>query len=231
MRRKTVKKTIGVDIGGTKMRGVLWNGKKVLRIYKANTPRNSADFKSAFLKIIKNLGRADNISVGAAGIVEKNKLLKSPNIPYIKNFNFFSIKNKDLKSEKLDNDARCFGRAEYFNMKGRNTALFIILGTGVGRALAKHGKILKIKKFEYPEIWEKEYQKIRDLKNDQKLAEYLGKKITELAKPCKPDTIVVGGGVLKRKGFFKKLKKNINLPIKKAVLRDNAVAVGAAMLY
>ena len=38
------------------------------------------------------------------------------------------------------------------------------VGTGIGRAFAENGKVKKIKKFEYPEKWEKQYQKIRDKK-------------------------------------------------------------------
>lgn len=213
------------------MRGVLWNGKNVLKNFETSTPRNLTDFKSAFLKIIKTLDRTDNISIGAAGIAAKNKLLKSPNVHYIKNFDFFKIRGRNFKKLKLDNDARCFARAEYSEMRRIKKVIFIVLGTGVGRAYGKNGEILKIKKFEYPEIWEKEYHKIRDSKDDKKLAEYLGEKITRLAKPYKPDAIVIGGGVLKRKGFFKKLKKNIRFPVKRTTMRDNAVAVGAAMLY
>src|SRR3989344_9171662 len=172
MPKITKEKVIGIDIGGTKMRGVLWNGKKVLKTLQIDTPGNLTDFKAAFSKIAHFLGKEEKIAVGMAGIVEKSVLVESPNIPYIKNVDFFALDSFNIK--KLDNDARCFARAEYKTggAKGAKSVFFITLGTGIGRALGKKNKILNIKKFEYPENWEPEYQKIRDSKNNEKLVKY-----------------------------------------------------------
>ncbi|MDP2909540.1 MAG: ROK family protein [bacterium] len=213
------KSVIGIDIGGTKMRGILWNGKKVLKFVEFSTPNNLKDFESNLKKIVNYLGRENKIAVGAAGIIKSNILVKSPNIPYIKNFKFCA--------DKLDNDARCFARTERSLLKTQNI-FFITLGTGVGRAVVEGGEVLKIKKLEYPETWERQYQKICDIKDDDRLAEYVGRKIVDLAKTYKPEVIVIGGGILNRKGFFGKLKRDIDISIKRAVCRKNAVAIGAA---
>jgi len=229
---KITKITIGVDIGGTKIRGVLWDGEKVLKSRETATPKNAIAFKLALIKLVESLGGANNISIGAAGVIKGNVLMSSRNIPYIKHFDFSKIKGISFRGA-LDNDVRCFARAEYKRESavGGKTIFFITLGTGVGRAVGKNGKILKIKKFEYAERWEPEYQKIRNSKNNKKLTEYLGKKLTTLVKPYRPRAVVVGGGISARKSFFAELKKASELPLKKSRFGKNAVAIGAAMFF
>ncbi|MBI1982238.1 MAG: ROK family protein [Candidatus Levybacteria bacterium] len=227
------KKIIGIDIGGTKIRGVLWNGKKVLKARETATPKSLIDFKSTLIKLINSLGRTDKIAIGVAGVVSGSKLVKSPNISYIKHFDFSNMNKLVFNNMILDNDARCFGRAEYKmrSAAGKITTFFITLGTGVGRAVGQNGKILKIRKFEYPERWESEYKKFRDSKDNKRLAEYLSEKLIKLIKPYQPQIIIVGGGVLARKGFFAKFKKTSRLALKKSRFGKNAVAVGAAELF
>ncbi len=230
MSNKIGKKIIGIDIGGTKIRGVLWNGKKVLKTTELSTPQNLSSFKQSLFKIIRILGGTNRIAIGVAGIVSGKKIIKSPNIPYIKNFDFLAT-NFNFKVMALDNDARCFGHAEYRIGKAvsKKSVFFITIGTGIGRAFGKNGKILKIKKFECPEQWERGYQKLRNSKNDKALPEFLGNKIEKLIKPYNPQLMIVGGGMFRQKGFLKNFKKNINMPVKKARFYKNAVAVGAAM--
>lgn len=217
------------------MRGVLWNEKKVLKAREMATPKNLIDFKSTLIKLIKSLGKTDKIAIGVAGVVNGSKLVESPNIPYIKHFDFSDMNKLVFNFNKmvLDNDARCFGRAEYkmSSTAGKITTFFITLGTGVGRAVGQNGRILKIKKFEYPERWEPKYKKIRDSKSNKRLAEYLSKKLTKLIKPYQPQIIIVGGGVSTRKGFFAEFKKTSRLALKKSRFGKNAVAVGAAELF
>lgn len=234
MRNGMAETIIGIDIGGTKTRGVVLRNKtKVLKALEMATPKNLIGFKSALIKLVKFLGQTDKIAIGIAGVISGGKLVESPNISYLKHFDFSDINNLAFDEKILDNDVRCFGRAEYKigNAVGKKTVFFITLGTGVGRAVGKNGKILEIKKFEYPELWEREYQKLRDSQDNKKLAEYLGKKLAKLIKPYQPQTIIVGGGVSRRKGFLAKLKKTSGLPVKKSKFGKNAVAIGAAMLF
>ena len=221
----------GIDIGGTKIRGVLWDGKKVLKAKEAATPKNLADFKSALIKLVESLGGASKVSIGAAGLTKRSILIRSRNIPYIKHFDFSKMKGISFHGA-LDNDARCFARAEYAkgSAAAKKKAFFITLGTGVGRAVGRNGKILRIKKFEHAERWETEYQKLRDSKNNKKLAKYLSKKIAKLIKPYRPQTIIIGGSVSTRKGFFTEFKQASGLPLKKSKFGKNAIAIGAAEL-
>ena len=190
------KKTIlNIDIGGTKIRAN-FGGK----LQKWNTPRT----KKEFAKILEKLPRADAVGIGVAGVISGTRVIKSPNIRYLKNFDFREIFPKVVL--RIDNDARVFLGERIGRFGGRRILAFTI-GTGIGRAYGEGGKVKMIKKFEYPVSWEKEYQKIRDSKDDRKLAEYLGKKLNAIIKKYKPDSIVLSGGVTRRKGFYKKLSK------------------------
>lgn len=231
---------IGLDIGGTKIRSVLWNGKRVVRAYEFPTPKNKNDFKKRLLTLIALLGRqesVDGIGIGAAGIVEKTTLLFSPNIPYLRNFDLRSL-CPSSPPLRLDNDARSFARAELLRGAGRGArSLFALtIGTGIGRAYGRNGRIVRIKKFEYPERWEKEYQALRKRGDDGKLADFLGEKLSQLMKPFDPQVVVVGGGVMERHGFLRRLQLafhacGLTAKIRRASFPKNAVAIGAALLF
>jgi len=230
--------SIGIDIGGSKIRAVLWDGKRVVRARQLPTPKNKNDFQRRLAALVSSLRRHDveGIGIGAAGIVNGTVLLFSPNIPYIKNFDFPRV--WPSLPVRVDNDARCFARAELVCGRGRGSKSFfgLTIGTGIGRAYGKNGKIIKIKRFEYPERWEKAYQAIRGKKEDAALADFLGEKLSPLIRPLKADLIVVGGGVLSRRGFVRRLaaafrSRRLTAKIKRARCRKNGVAIGAALLF
>ena len=188
-------RVVGIDIGGTKIRAILWNGRRAVRAREFPTPKNKSEFERRLRALIPELagkGEVDGIGIGAAGIVERRTLLASPNIPYIRNFDFGSLWPRSVRL-RLDNDARSFARAEYLRGGGRGTKRFFALtiGTGIGRAYGREGKIVRMKKFEYPETWEKSYQKIRDSGDYQRVAEFLGEKLVSLMKPYRPEVVVI----------------------------------------
>lgn len=204
---------LGVDVGGTKIRAVLWSGKKIVAVFSAKTPKTKREFievlKTAIKKLTENNKEIKIIDVGAAGIIRNNKIIFSPNIPYLKNFDFRDV-FPDF-SVKIDNDARAFLNGELkLSAFAKKTVLAFTVGTGIGRAFAKNGKVWKIKKFEYPEKWEKEYQRIRDFKSGAVLAEFLGNKFALIVRKYNPEIVIIGGGILKRKNFFRRLKKELN---------------------
>ena len=228
---------IGIDIGGTKTRGILLDGRKIIGTLEIPTPKNKEGLKRELKKIVKKLKpekRNFSIGIGVAGIIKKTTLLFAPNIG-IRNFNF-----KKFFSGiplKIDNDARSFLRGEILLgiAKGAENAFGFTIGTGIGRAYARKGVVKKIKKFEYPEKWEKEYQKIRDQKNDLKLIKFLGVKLSNLLKQYRAETIIIGGGLIEQKDFFNKLtkelrKQGIKSKIKPSNLGRNSAAIGATLI-
>ncbi len=218
---------VGVDIGGSKIRAVLWDGKKVLSAREIKTPKNLTAFRKALRKLLLHLTKGEGlgegvikIGIAVPGRARSAVFVSATNLPYIRNFNF--AKFFTGARVRVDHDARCFARAEY---KDKRKTLFLTLGTGVGRAVGKSGKILNIKKFEYPERWEKEYKRIRDSRNDTALAKFLAEKLRSQFKTYGIQRVVVGGGVSTRKNFSAGIK------IKKSKFGKNAVAIGAAMLF
>lgn len=230
---------IGLDIGGTKMRAVLWNGRRVIRAREFSTPTNGKEFQKTLLALMAFLARQETIrgiGIGAAGIVERTNLVSSPNIPYIKKFDFRLLCPRPMPLH-VDNDARCFARAEFVHGAGRGCkSLFgLTIGTGVGRAYGEHSKIIKIKKLEYPERWERRYQIVRDQGNDIRLVEFLAEKLEPLLTRYDPEVIAISGGVLERRGFLKRLRREFKargLPhrIHRTRLGKDAVTIGAALL-
>lgn len=229
---------VGIDIGGTKIKGTLWNGEKITRGFDAKTPKTKKEFVAVLNNLFAKLSKDKLISaigIGSAGVVSGNKVVWSTNIPYIKNFNFRDVFDRSIKL-KTDNDARSFLRGEYKIGAGRkaNKIMGFTIGTGIGRAYGENGEVKKIKKLEYPEKWEKKYQKIHG--NDERLAEFLAENLSPILKKYNPEIAVFGGGVMDKRNFFEKLKtkltkKGVKITIKKAALGNYSAAIGAALLF
>ena len=226
---------IGIDIGGTNIRGILWNGKKILRSFALPTPKTLKNFQKLILKLGSNTSPI-KIGIGVAGRISGTKVISATNIKYLKNYNFSTLSGPTAKCV-VDNDARCFAHAEYNIGAGKDSKrmLMVTLGTGVGRAYVKNGKVLKVKRFEYAEGWEKKYQKIKD-KN--KLAKFLSEKLAPIIYALDPEIVVLGGGVTDKKGYFEAIKKQLQLSsseakyeLKRSKLGKFAGAIGAAMLW
>lgn len=140
--------TIGIDIGGTKMDAILFDGQQVIADYRLATPKDDLDHFLIMLKALaeplqekakKDKIKIKGIGVGIPGPVDYNqgKLLDLPNIPYMTNVKLCDkIKEVIDLPAKLDNDANCFLRAEMKIGAGQkyNNAYGITLGTGIGGA-------------------------------------------------------------------------------------------------
>ncbi|MFH1111710.1 MAG: ROK family protein [Patescibacteria group bacterium] len=234
-------KIIGIDIGGTKIRSLLWTGKSVKKVQQFKTPQTKERFISLLKKIIAGYLKnnlVQGIGIGVAGRVKGKLVIACANIPYLKKFDFSKFISAPIKLA-IDNDARTFAKAEYFfgASLGPGSILFFTIGTGIGRAYGENNKIRKILRFENPEVWEKEYQYFRDYKSVAELAGYLVKRLLPIIQWYHPSVIVLGGGVQRAQTgkFFHKLKREliatgVKANIKKTKLGDNASALGACLM-
>lgn len=137
---------IGLDIGGTKMLGVLWDGQKVLADYQLATPRDNLDHflvmaqavVEPLVKYAQELkGRVAGVGVGLPGIIDYaiNRILECPNLPILN-----GVKISDKLSNmiglpiRIDNDGNTFVRAEALRGAGRkyDNVYGIVIGTGIG---------------------------------------------------------------------------------------------------
>ncbi len=145
-------KTVGIDIGGTKIAGALVNeAGEIIRDLKVPTPANDpVALQAAVVKMVEELRAGEQVSavgVAAAGFIDAKQsvVYYSPNL---------SWRNEPLK-EKLEaelglpvvieNDANAAGWAEYrFGAgAGYHHMMMLTIGTGVGGAIVANGELFR----------------------------------------------------------------------------------------
>ena len=143
---------IGIDLGGTKIEGILTD-ENYQTITRKRIPTNQGNGYNSILKLIENLvleltqESNQNVSIGICtpGALSLNSGL-------IKNSNTQCLIGKDLQNDlknildypvSIENDANCFAFAEAKLGAGKNSNLVfgVIMGTGVGGGIIIDGKI------------------------------------------------------------------------------------------
>ena len=143
---------IGIDLGGTKIEGILTD-KNYKTITRKRIPTNQDEGYNSILESIKNLilelvqESNDKVSIG---VCTPGSLSLSSGL--IKNSNTQCLIGKDLQNDlknilhynvSIENDANCFALAEAKLGAGKNSNLVfgVIMGTGVGGGIIIDGKI------------------------------------------------------------------------------------------
>ncbi len=143
---------IGLDIGGTKIEGVIVNENlKVLRrVIKPTEAHGSRErIISNIVRVVEELGigGVKVVGIGVPGFEDsEGKLRLTPNIAKFENFNLRSVLEKRLKKKiALENDAHCFVIAEQQAgaALGIKNVIGLTLGTGVGGGAVVDGKLLR----------------------------------------------------------------------------------------
>lgn len=148
--------SIGVDIGGTKMSAVLYDGEKVVTDYILATPKDNLEHFLIMLKALveplQDRAKKDNlvikgIGVGIPGSLDyrENKIITAANLPLLNGLNLPANLTSRLGVEKIkiDNDASCFLRAEAKLGVGKkfDNIFGLTIGTGIGGAWWLNGRI------------------------------------------------------------------------------------------
>jgi len=143
---------IGIDLGGTKIEGILTD-ENYKTITRKRIPTNQDEGYNSILESIKNLiqelVKESNNKV-SIGVCTPGALSLSSGL--IKNSNTQCLIGKDLQNDlknilhynvSIENDANCFALAEAKLGAGKNSNLVfgIIMGTGVGGGIIIDGKI------------------------------------------------------------------------------------------
>jgi len=148
---------IGIDVGGTKMSAVLFDGEKIILDYILATPKDNLDhFLVMLLALIDPLLEKakelkcdlEGIGLGLAGVIDykENRMLNSPNIPLINGVKVGEELEKRVNFPvKIDNDGNCFVRsvAKVGVAKKYNNIYGLIVGTGIGGGWFLNGDIYK----------------------------------------------------------------------------------------
>jgi glucokinase len=148
--------TIGVDVGGTKMSAVLFDGEKVIADYVLATPKDNLEHFMIMLRaLIEPLedkakaagGLVKAMGVGIAGMLDlkENKIMEAPNLPLLNGLKLLEnlVSKIGIEQIKIDNDAHCFLRAEMKFGAGKKykNVFGITVGTGIGGAWWHNGEI------------------------------------------------------------------------------------------
>lgn len=249
---------IGLDVGGTKITGIVHDGKKVVRELTVATPRTLAGFKTQLKKLLDNLSYgkdAQAVGVGVAGIVypESGNVQFSPNLKFLHNFKFQKfLESLGYERVHVENDANCFAYAELKLGKGREFTDFVAvtLGTGIGAGIIAGGQLYRgahnsagepghmMADFKYDS--EHYFQVARNKRDYKRMGEVIGLLLANIMNVLDVEAIVLGGSIsqLYHKQFLPEalkvskvhiLNKQIKLKVAVSTLK-NGGALGAAML-
>ncbi|MDR3642119.1 MAG: ROK family protein [Candidatus Doudnabacteria bacterium] len=249
---------IGLDIGGTKITGAVYDGKKAVEELTIVTPKNLFEFERNIIKLVDFLSAKQKIAgvgIGMAGLVDsKSGIVRhSPNIKYIKDFNLVNLfKLNGVKKIKIDNDASCFARAELLTGQGRGSQNFlaITLGTGIGGGIVIARKLYRGSDNFGGELghaivgdgfFEENFKKFRDKRDFKSAGVLIGKACASFVNIFSPEAIIIGGGfghneskkyLPYAKREIKKYLFNEKSQVKILITQlKNPGALGAALMY
>jgi len=147
--------SIGIDIGGTKMRVALFGEKfKVLEDVKLKTPKTKEEFEGELTKVVRKFVKKTDeegrkvvaIGVGFAGSIDpaKSAITFAPNISFLSGFSFQGLFQDVWKGDvALMNDvhAALYGELKLGKAADYKDVICIFIGTGIGGAVAIDGKL------------------------------------------------------------------------------------------
>lgn len=243
------KKAIGIDIGGTGIKGAVVNlksGSLIGERVRHETPQGGKpkDIAKVVAQLISQLPDAKpDMLVGICfpAIVRNGITLSAANVSK----EWIGLDADALFTAELGrpvhviNDADAAGVAEIKFGAGKDVDGLVImttLGTGIGTALFINGKLVPNAELGHLEIQGVDYEgkasfaaKERENLNWAEWADRLQTYYATLEALFTPDLFIVGGGVSKQhEEFLPKLK--LNAPIIPALKRNNAGILGAAAL-
>ena len=141
---------LGIDIGGTQIKaGVVSATGEVLRTARTDTPSNFAAFAEAMREIIAELDPVGivGVGIGCKGIIHPTdtSVVQSPGpIRYLDGHKLSQFVPQGIPVY-ADNDARVAlaGEMVWGAAKGRQNALMLTLGTGVGGGILAEGRMVR----------------------------------------------------------------------------------------
>lgn len=243
------KKAIGIDIGGTGIKGALVDVKKGILVserVRVGTPEGGRphDIAQVVRELVERIpGARSSVPVGICfpAVVRHGRTMSAANISK----EWIGLQADELFESTLNrhvhilNDADAAGVAEVkFGAAKKVPGLVIMttLGTGIGTALFINGQLVPNAELGHLEIDGVDYEtraaysaKERENLSFAEWAARLQKYYSTLERLFSPDLIIVGGGISKQHEEFLPLL-DLQAPIIPAIKRNNAGILGAASL-
>ena len=141
---------IGIDLGGTKIEGIVLDGSSERARVRVDTPRDDYDATlAALVALITNLqktaGAAATIGIGIPGTIATTGLVKNANSTWL----IGRPLQRDLETRlgrnvRIANDANCFAMSEAADgaATGADVVFGVIVGTGTGAGIVVRGQVL-----------------------------------------------------------------------------------------
>lgn len=240
------KKAIGIDIGGTGIKGAVVDvksGKLLSERLRYQTPEGGTPkaIAQTLKDLISKLPNPNGLPVGICfpAVVKNGVTMSAANVSkeWI-GLDADRLFEKELKTTvHVLNDADAAGLAEAkygAAKKQRGLVVVTTLGTGIGTALIYNGKLIPNSELGHLEIGGVDYEskaafsaKERENLSWNEWAKRLQKYYSTLEALLTPDLFIVGGGVSKEHEEFLPLLK-LKTPIVPAENRNSAGIMGAA---
>jgi polyphosphate glucokinase len=239
-------KTLGIDIGGSALKGALVDtktGKLRSERFRIDTPDNltPAEMAGAVQAMAANFSWRGPIGIGFPGVVESSTIWTSSNL----HKKFIGCDGAKLFGEAtgcpiaMINDAAAAGVAEMHFGAGcgfMGKTMLLTLGTGVGFCFAYQGVVTPMELGHFP--WGKQGESVEKFiaasvlaKDKLSWKEWGGRLhdyVAMMEKLLWPELIIIGGGVsADHAKFFKFVKPRAKLL--PAEFFNNAGIVGAAL--
>ena len=142
----------GIDLGGTKIQGVVVDGEMVVADRKVPTPATGgADIATAIAEMVGAMAPdgVDRVGIGAPGVIDRNRgaVLAAPNLAVESSVPLTDLVADAIGIERasvrLDNDVNAATLAEHRlgAAAGASDALCVFVGTGVGGGLVLDGAL------------------------------------------------------------------------------------------
>lgn len=143
---------IGIDLGGTKIEGLVLQGNDVLARRRVATPAQRYEATiEAIARLVEQLELDVQCSPLPVGLGHPGSLC--PQTGLLRNANSTCLNGRPLKQDlqerlqrniAMANDANCLALSELHDgaAQGVDSAFLVIIGTGVGGAVVQHGRLV-----------------------------------------------------------------------------------------
>ena len=143
---------IGIDIGGSHIAIAKVEENKIIdkkeynydEKFKEEIRKNIVEYIKKEVSEIIEKEKIENVGISIAGRLRENVLYISPNLKQLEGINFVEILEPYFKIPvTVNKDSFCAGKAEkvYGCLKNYNTAVFLIIGTGIGAISYRNNKL------------------------------------------------------------------------------------------
>lgn len=259
-------KILVIDVGASKTRSAIYspgaNYSKILKnVEVAATAQGKKEFMAQINAIAERYsGEAEAAAVCLAGMVDdkSGKILNLPNMKFLNDLDIKLELRKYIKNVHIDNDAKCYLRAEakFGAARLAKNVLLVAMGTGVGGAIMFNREIyygqggagevghMVLEEDKTLEMLASGRTALEHRPEDfQRIGKYLGIALANLVNILDPQAIIITGGFGQDMGkrfiplATKVMKKYIVTPqgknavITMGKLGANASLIGAGLLF